>query len=571
MLCLLSQPVSAQVPPISLPTPFPTEPPPMPLPEEIRPTPPPSSVLPLPPPPPPPRKGAPMPLSVFVKEVRVTGSTVFTQQELATVTAPYTNRKLATEDLEDLRVKLTKFYIDRGYVTSGAIIPDQAIAEGIVTIQVIEGKLSRIDVEGNEWFRSGFLRDRVALGEGPPVNINALQERLLLLQETPGIARLNAELRPGLTRGESVLNVKVAEESPFKAWVEYNNFLSPTVGSDQGLATVAHRNLTGHGDVLSVQYGRSSGVEPIIDARYTIPLNARDTTLTVEFRKDDYSLIDSDFQTLDIKSKSDIYSLTVRHPVYRTLNREFALSLTGEYLTNTLTSAFDAIRAANPGLPGLRLVPGSQGAGGGETSSVSALRFSQEFTERARNQVIAVFSRLSVGLDVLGATNNKQSPTDASGKFFVWLGQAQWVRLLEPWRVQLIARVLGQLTDDRLFPLEQTSVGGRYSVRGYRENTLVRDNSVLASFETRISILRSAAGADILRLAPFMDYGRSWLAREPTPAPTSLASTGVGLIWDIMRGSRFEVYWGHRWNHIDSHSNNLQDHGVHLQLVVEAL
>ena len=569
MLCLLSQAVSAQVPPVHLPPPFPTEPPLLPLPEDIRPTPPPGSVL--PPPPPPPRKGALTPLNVFVKEVRITGSTVFTPQELAQVTAPYTNRQLATEDLEDLRVKLTEHYIKHGYVTSGAIIPDQAVAEGIVTLQVIEGRLSRIDVEGNEWFRSGFLRDRVALGEGPPVNINALQERLLLLQETPGIARLNAELRPGLTRGESVLNVKVAEESAIKAWLEYNNFLSPTVGSDQGLVTVAHQNLTGHGDTLSVQYGRSSGVYPEIDARYTIPLTARDTTLTAEYRKNDYRVIDNDFETLDIKSKSETYSLTVRHPVYRTLNREFALSLTGEYLTNRLTSVFDAVRTDNPDLTGLRLVPGSQGNQDGEVTSVSALRFSQEFTERARNQVIAVFSRLSVGLDVLGSTNNKQSPTDASGKFFSWLGQAQWVRLLEPWKVQLIARVLGQLTDDRLFPLEQISVGGRYSVRGYRESTLVRDNGLLASFETRIPILRSAAGADILRLAPFIDYGRAWQSREPTPEPKNLTSTGIGLIWDIMRGSRFEVYWGHRWNHIDSHSNNLQDHGVHLQLVVEAL
>ena len=75
----------------------------------------------------------------------------------------------------------------------------------------------------------------------------------------------------------------------------------------------------------------------------------------------------------------------------------------------------------------------------------------------------------------------------------------------------------------------------------------------------------------MLRLAPFVDYGRAWQAQAETTEPKNLSSTGVGLIWDIMRGSRFEVYWGHRWTHVDSHSNNLQDRGVHLQLVVEAL
>lgn len=573
MLCLLSGPAWAQAPPVQVPPPFPAEPPP--LREEIRPTPPPSSIL--PPPPSPPAKPKALPLSVFVKDIRITGSTVFTREELAAVTAPYVNRKLTTEGLEALRAALTRHYISRGYITSGVIIPDQTVSEGVLTLQVVEGTLSRIEVEGKEpgsqpeWFAPSYIEDRIALGAGPPVNINALQERLLLLQQTPGITRLNAELRPGVARGQSVLNVKVAEENPIKGWLEYNNFLSPTVGSDRGLVTVAHRNLTGHGDLLSFQYGKSSGVDPQIEARYTVPLSARDTTVTVEYRKNDFFLVDRDFEPLNIKSKSEIYGVTVRHPLSRTLNREFAVALTGEQLSNRLTSAFDAVRKDFPDLTGLRLVPGSQGNADGEVTRVSALRFSQEWTERERNQVIAAFSRFSMGLDVLDSTNRKQSPTDASGKFFSWLGQAQWVRLLEPWKVQLIARVLAQLTDDRLFPLEQISVGGRFSVRGYRENTLVRDNALLLSFETRIPLLRSAAGADVLRLAPFVDYGRPWQSRAATPEPKNLTSTGVGLIWDIVQGSRFEVYWGHRWNHIDIRSNNLQDHGVHLQLVVEAL
>src|SRR2546422_7641736 len=247
--CWPAQSFVAQAPPLPVPPPFPAEPPPSR--GEIRPTPPPGSVLP-PPPPPPPQKGAPLPLSAFVREIRISGSTVFTPEQLAQVTAPYTNRKLTSEDLEALRVALTKFYIDRGYVTSGSIIPDQAITEGVITLQVIEGRLGHIEVEGTYWFRPEYLEDRIALGAGPPVNINALQERLLLLQDTPGITRLNAELRPGVARGQSVLNVKVAEAFPIKAWLEFNNYLSPSVGSERGLATLVHKSLTGPGDIMTV-------------------------------------------------------------------------------------------------------------------------------------------------------------------------------------------------------------------------------------------------------------------------------------------------------------------------------
>ena len=556
MSCLLAQSALAQLAPVPVPPPFPAEPPP--LPGEIRPTPPPGSVLPAPPPPPP-QKGAPLPLSVFVKEIRITGSTVFTPEQLTQVTAPYTNRKLTSEDLEALRVALTKFYIDRGYVTSGSIIPDQAITEGVITLQVIEGRLGHIEVEGTYWFRPEYLEDRIALGAGPPVNINALQERLLLLQETPGITRLNAELRPGVARGQSVLNVKVAEAFPIKAWLEFNNYLSPSVGSERGLATLVHQSLTGHGDIMSVQYGRSLGVDPQLTARYILPVTARNTTVSVEYRKNDFLVVDPAFAALDIRSESEILGITLRHPLYKTLSQEFALAFTGEYLTNKLFLL---------GEPTDLFTPGSRGG----RSTVSALRFSQEWVKRSPVQVIAAFSRFSIGLDVLGATGKDTTvPNSADSRFLSWLGEAQWARRFDPWRLQLIARLDVQLANAHLFPLEQISVGGRYSVRGYRENTLVRDNAELASLEARYAVWRSAAGEDLVQAAAFADFGRGTNTNAATAAPDTLGSLGLGVIWNIMRGSRFEVYWGIPLNHITTPDGNLQDHGVHLQLVVEVL
>ena len=554
--CLLAESVLAQVPPVQVPPPFPAEPPP--FPGEVRPTPPPGSVLP-PPPPPPPQKGAPLPLSAFVREIRISGSTVFTPEQLAQVTAPYTNRKLTSEDLEALRVALTKFYIDHGYVTSGAIIPDQAVTEGVITLQVIEGKLGHIEVEGNYWFRPKYLEERIALGAGPPVNINALQERLLLLQETPGITRLNAELRPGVARGQSVLNVKVAEANPFKAWLEFNNYLSPSVGAERGLVTVQDQNLTGHGDLMSVQYGKSSGVDPQLTARYILPVTPRNTTVMVEYRKNNFEVVEEPFQSLNIRSESEILGFTLRHPLYKSLSQEFALALTGEYLTNKLFLL---------GEPTDLFSPGSRGG----RSTVSALRFSQEWVRRSPVEVFAAFSRFSIGLDVLGASGKDTTvPDSADSRFVSWLAQAQWARRFDPWRLQLIAHLDVQLANAHLFPLEQFAVGGRYSVRGYRENTLVRDNAEIAGLEARYAVWRSAAGEDVVQAAAFADFGRGTNTNAATAAPDTLGSLGLGIIWNMFRGSRFEIYWGIPLNHIKTADGNLQDHGVHLQLVVEVL
>src|SRR5262245_13173728 len=94
------------------------------------------------------RPGIP-PVRAFVREIRVTGSTVFSSEELATVTGPYQDRELATEDLEALRIALTLLYINRGYVNSGATLPDQTMSDGVVTFHIIEGELTRVELEGN--------------------------------------------------------------------------------------------------------------------------------------------------------------------------------------------------------------------------------------------------------------------------------------------------------------------------------------------------------------------------------------------------------------------------------------
>jgi hemolysin activation/secretion protein len=171
---------------------------PFPPPKELAPLPPPIQI---PVPKPPEEKVIPFHIPrVFVREIKITGNTVFSDETLVEVTAPYVNRELTDAELESLRLALTIFYINKGYINSGAMIPDQTIIDGVMTIQIIEGKLTNIEVEGNKWFRSGYIQNRIRLSAGPPLNIYALQDRLQILQQDERIQKLNAELRP-VSRG----------------------------------------------------------------------------------------------------------------------------------------------------------------------------------------------------------------------------------------------------------------------------------------------------------------------------------------------------------------------------------
>lgn len=512
------------------------------------------------------------PVKVFVREFQFDGHTVFTTQELQAVAVPYTNREVTTEDLEGLRTAVTLLYVQRGYVTSGAIIPDQAVTDAIVQIQVIEGRIADINVEDARWLWPGYYRRRIALGAGPPVNVYTLQERLQLLQQDPHVQRINAELRRGIAPGQSELNVRVSESRPFKAWVEFNNYQSPAVRAERWLATLAHESLTGNGDRLQFTYGQSipmnntTGVLPLINVSYVLPITAYDTSLAVAYRRSDFNVVTEPFRTLGIEGHTEIFSVTLQQPVYRTLTNQLNVGVQGEYLYNKnllLGQPFDFFAGYRNGV-----------------ANVAALRFLQDWTYRTQDSIIGVRSRFSVGLDVLDATIN--SGPVADGRYFSWVGQVQGLHRFDQYAgSQLLGRIDVQLTNDRLFPLEQMPIGGRHSVRGYREISLLRDNAFLFSIEPRFPIARWAFGAreDLLQVAPFFDYARAWAAKDPTEAPRSLMSVGVGLRTAFLPNNRgyFEIYWGYQLRGSGTNdppyitTGNLQDHGIHLQLVLQPL
>jgi hemolysin activation/secretion protein len=138
------------------------------------------------------------------------------------------------------------------------------------------------------------------------------------------------------------------------------------------------------------------------------------------------------------------------------------------------------------------------------------------------------------------------------------------------WGSQLVFRADVQLASDPLLSLEKFAVGGSRTVRGYRENEVVRDNGVVASLELRIPLYREPLGREIVQLAPFADFGRAWDERDDFPDET-LASLGVGLRVAPFEWLYGEFYWGGRLTDVSRSTveNDLQDDGIHFRVTVE--
>ncbi len=484
---------------------------------------------------------------IYVKKIRIAGSTRFSEEELASVTAPYENREITFEELQSLRQGLTQYYIDRGYINSGVIIPDQQVVDGTVTLNVIEGSVTKIDVEGNKHFRSFYIKDRLNLALGIPVNINNIQRALQLLQQDPRIRRINAEMSPGVMPGEAALKVKIDEERPYRIALTVGNNQSPSVGSYRGEILLAHQNLFGLGDILEGRFGITEGTDDIF-LSYLIPVTSRDTTVKIYYRKSESTVVEETFKRLDIESISKTFGLTISHPFYKKPGREFTLSLSGEIRRNATY---------------LLGRPFSFSDINDSVTHVTALRFSQEWISRSQTEVIALRSNFSLGINAFGATIDERG---SDGRFLSWTGQALWIRQLSEAGIQMVFRTDIQLANDSLLPMEKFSVGGMNSVRGYRENLLVRDNGLASSIEFRFPVLRNQQGEPVLQFAPFADFGWSWNTNRHTPDPRTISSAGAGLRWAIKQGVLFQIYAGHHLRKVKNADYDLQDDGIHFQL-----
>lgn len=489
-------------------------------------------------------------ITVYVEKITLDGNTIFSDAELSDLTKAYEGREVNSGELEALRQALTLYYINHGYINSGAVIPDQQVADGAITIRIVEGRLDDIRIRGNKRLVAGYLSDRISLGAKPPLNVDTLGKALQLLQQNPRIDRLQANLIPGAIPGEAILDVEMQEARPFHLWAGADNTRPPSVGGEQGRVRGLHQNLTGHGDSLFFEADVTDGLEEF-DVSYTVPITPRDTELKLWYVRNDSKVVERPFNDLDIKAGERSFGIALNHPVYRTLNTTLTLGV-GLNLRKTETELLGDRFSFTPA------------AENGKTR-LSVIRLTQEWLSRHRRHVVAARSTFSTGIDAFDATVNGE---DEDGKFFSWLGQFQWAHRLGE-RNQLVLRSDIQLANDSLPSLEQFAIGGLNTVRGYRENRQVTDQGFNASLEFRIPVWNSKEGRNTVQLVPFYDYGAVWNRARNTPGPQIFSSLGVGVIWEFAKRIQAAVYAGHPFQDFDDPDDDIQDKGVNFTFMVK--
>ncbi|MCC0177137.1 ShlB/FhaC/HecB family hemolysin secretion/activation protein [Waterburya agarophytonicola K14] len=499
-------------------------------------------------------------IDVPIQTVRVKGDTILTQAEVDGIAKPLEGKTVTLAELRLAIDDLTQIYLERGYITSRAVLDESSLDSGNIQIQIVEGSVKRIDVKGTKRLEN-YVRDRVNLAAGTPLNSAKLEDSLRLLRLDPLFANVEASISAGDNPevGQSVVEVRVTESDRFNAKVSIDNYSPPSVGGERLGLKADYRSLFRGGDTITASfYPRFSALTDTFDfgLEYQIPVNARNGTVTTGIninRNEVINPIGEELDDLEIEGESERFNLGFRQPIIQNPRQELALSLGFDYQDGQ-TLLFQS------GFPfGL----GSDE--NGETTT-SVLRFGQEYIKRQVSGAWAFRSQFNLGFGAFGATENEEPIPD--GQFISWLGQMQRVQVLNSDNFLVIQADI-QLTPDGLLPSQQFVIGGGQSVRGYRQNVRSGDNGLVISVEDRWALFKNQAGETTFTFTPFFNLGTVWNQGDnpnPLPDQTFIAALGVGFIWEPINGLNLRLNYAPPLVSLDDKGDNIQDDGLHFSL-----
>ena len=489
-----------------------------------------------------------------LRGVAFSGNTAISSEDLERVVESYIGRPLSYSSIQALRDAVTDRYVAAGFATSGAVIPDQSLDGGILEVQIVEGSVGKIRIARSGRLRTAYVRARLRLAAGAPLDVERLRDRLRLLQEDDRIAAIHARLIPSARQGISTLEVSVDEAKSWNLGIRVNDYSARSIGSVRGEVSGTHANVTGWGDSLFTEVRVSPGLWDLAGS-YSVPLGPLDTRLGVFARATWTEVVEEPFDDLGIESRTRSYGVQLAQRIPLPPGWEASAIAQAEWRRST-TYLFEERTSFTPGPEDGNV-------------TLAIVRLGGELQWRGRDRALAARLLTSFGTELLGATAN--SATDVpDGKFVSMLAQAQFARRFdELQRIEVVARASLQLADGPLFGIEQFAIGGHSSVRGYLENQLIRDQGATGGLEIRVPVELPRWGRrrTSLKLLAFADAGGAWNAGRPSPGTNTLASVGIGALVAIDDWLSADVYWGVPLvNDEASRANDPQANGLHLEL-----
>lgn len=433
-----------------------------------------------------------------VKQIRISGNRAIETAELQGLVEGYVGKPFNLYELQSVLNVITEHYRQRGFPVARAVLPAQQVKDGLLQVEVIEGRIDKVVFSGNRGYGSERLGRWGQPLVGRDVRLDVLEERLLLINDLPGM-EARAVLRPGDSYGTTTTEVTV-DEDPVEGRVSFNNYGREEVGENRIDAAIQFNNPLGIGDQLGLQSSVSEhNLLKLYGINYSLPINVYGTRLAASYTYVDYD-VGGELRSLDLSGKSQLASIGLSHPLLRSQRENL-------YATVTLRS-----------FSGKQYFSG-QSLSDNEVTLIEA--------GLAWNRIHDSGNVSSAGLRVSTNFRDSDSGTRDNANLFKIEGEFQHLmRLSDRWELKLETSAMW--SPDALADAERFSLGGPSSVRGYPAAWSLGDRGVFGSVEGRYRFHVAEMPATFSLFSDAGYVSRKY-ADVSTVQSANLSSVGAGL------------------------------------------
>jgi len=447
-----------------------------------------------------------------LKQVEFQGNTIYTNEQLNKIITDKIGSYVDMQQVRALMNSITAYYNNNGYITSFAYLPPQRVKNGVLQINIVESKVSDVEITGNKWTKTSYLKNNVfkanGVEEGKVFNINDLKKSLGKINEINYI-KGRVTLDKAADDESTSVSLDVQDRAPLLLTAGYDNKGRNLIGVQRSVITVGDENITGHGDRLYVNNVLAKNTYGL-NTNYFLPLGPYGTELRLGYGYSRVKLGNEE-RYRRINGHANDFNVGLIQPIFENQNWKITSDITLDMLharTNInqdqLFDKYD-LRALRTG--------------------INAIRDDRSGRWISRLEV-------STGLPILGATT-AHAPGQGSSKFVKINPSLVRVQML-PYQTTGIFKVSGQYAPVNLLPLEQLQIGGMDTVRGYREGILFGDKGYFMNLELRKTIphlpdYKYLPLKDKIAFAVFYDQGMARTKGIKANYKNFAQSVGCGL------------------------------------------
>jgi len=465
---------------------------------------------------------------VKVRQLRVTGAQVYPEGDLLALTGFQPGSVLTLNDLRGMAAAIADHYHRNGYFAAQAFLPAQDIVDGVIAIEVMEGRYGRINLN-NQTNVSDDLANNLlgGLNGGEVIASAPLENRLLLLSDLPGVT-VRSTLAPGASQGTSDLNVDLIPGQRVSGSIDADNAGNRYTGENRLGATINLNEPTGHGDVATLRMlTTGTGLNY---ARAAYQLQFGKARAGVAYSSLGY-VLGQEYESLHANGTAKVASAFASYPLMRSRNQNLNFGL--NFDAKTFQDRVDATSSVADKTADVwtASLGGDQSDGSGVTAY--SLAWSSGTVDLKTPSVRAD--------DLL---------TAQSGGHFDKLGFSLMRLQNVTNSLSVYAAISGQVASKNLDVSEKMDLGGMYAVRAYPQGEASADQGYLMTLEARLRLpILAQDSSSQVQLVGFVDSGTVTLNRNPWstgPNSRTLSGAGVGLVWSDSNNFMVRVYYARK-------------------------